>query len=75
VLLLCVFGVCDESKPDSQYAAPLAIGLTVTLGKLGVGAYTGASMNPAGTFGTAVILGDWQNHWVYWCGPCLGKCN
>lgn len=42
VLVFCVFGVCDENKPDSKYIAPLAIGLTVTLGHLGVVGYTGA---------------------------------
>lgn len=72
ILIFCVFGVCDENKPDSRYIAPLAIGLTVTLGHLGVVSYTGSSMNPARTFGTAFVGGEWQNHWVYWVGPICG---
>ncbi len=64
VLVFTVFGVCDENKPDSRFIAPLAIGLTVTLGHLGAVAFTGASMNPARTFGTAVIRNVWENHWV-----------
>ncbi|KAJ6627581.1 Aquaporin [Pseudolycoriella hygida] len=72
VLVFTVFGVCDENKADSRFVAPLAIGLTVTLGHLGFVAFTGASMNPARSFGTAVIRNSWNNHWLYWVGPILG---
>ncbi|XP_055715588.1 aquaporin AQPAe.a [Phlebotomus papatasi] len=72
VLVLTVFGVIDENKPDSKYLAPLAIGMTVTFGHLAGIRFTGASMNPARTFGSAVISGIWDNHWIYWVGPILG---
>lgn len=74
VLVFIVCGVCDENKPDSRYLAPLAIGLTVTLGHLAVVSFTGSSMNPARTFGTAFVTDNWSNHWVYWLGPILGGC-
>ncbi len=39
---------------------------------MGAVAYTGSSMNPARTFGSAIVSGDWDNHWLYWVGPILG---
>ncbi|EDW90917.1 aquaporin AQPAn.G [Drosophila yakuba] len=72
LLVLVVFGACDPHKPDSRYTAPLAIGMAVTLGHLGTIRYTGASMNPARTVGTAFATDNWTSHWVYWVGPVLG---
>jgi aquaporin-4 len=33
---------------------------------------TGASVNPARTFGPALISGFWEYHWLYWAAPILG---
>lgn len=48
------------------------VGLAVGVCILAFGPLTGASMNPARTFGPAVCGGYWQFHWVYWAAPLVG---
>lgn len=72
MLILVIFGACDKNRSDVGGSAALAIGFAVTAGHLIAVKYTGSSMNPARTFGPAVITGIWHEHWIYWAGPCLG---
>lgn len=52
---------------------PFAVGMTILmLHTVGI-KFTGASMNPARTFGPALVNQKWANHWVYWAGPLLGS--
>ena len=70
-LLITIFGVAvDKRAPKNVYG--FAIGLTVCMDILAAGALTGASMNPARSFGPALIGGFWDIHWAYWLGPILG---
>jgi aquaporin-4 len=72
LLVFTVFATCDKNRKDLAGSGPLAIGIAVTIGHLAFAPMTGVSMNTARTFGPAVILGVWENHWVYWVGPISG---
>ncbi|PNY82323.1 MIP/aquaporin family protein [Deinococcus koreensis] len=50
----------------------LIVGLTIVADILAVGPLTGAAMNPARSFGPALVSGDWNLHWLYWVGPLIG---
>lgn len=62
----------DPKKGSLGTIAPIAIGFIVGANILAGGAFDGASMNPAVSFGPAVVSWSWDNHWVYWAGPLIG---
>lgn len=70
ILVFVIFGTAVDMR--AQKSASLFIGLAVVVNILVGGPYTGASMNPARSFGPALAGGVWAHHWVYWIGPLLG---
>jgi MIP family channel proteins len=70
ILVLVVFGTAVDMRAQKMPA--LFIGATVAADILVGGPFTGASMNPARSFGPALIGGEWDHHWVYWVGPLIG---
>ncbi|KAM7499237.1 hypothetical protein LguiA_023651 [Lonicera macranthoides] len=62
----------DPKKGELGTVAPIAIGFIVGANILVGGAFDGASMNPAVSFGPAVVSWTWTHHWVYWVGPFVG---
>jgi MIP family channel proteins len=48
------------------------VGLVVVLGQLLGAPLTGASMNPARSFGPALVSGLWKDQWIFWIGPFVG---
>jgi len=69
-LVFAVFGTAVD--PHAPKVGGFAIGLTVTADILAIGPLTGASMNPARSFGPAVVSGQYEAQAVYWIGPILG---
>src|SRR5918999_2007446 len=69
-LVFIVFGTAGDPHPPP--VGGVAIGLAVTGGILAIGPLTGASMNPARSFGPAVASGIFEGQYVYWTGPIIG---
>ncbi len=71
VLMFVIISVATDTRAVGHLAA-VSIGATVALDALWGGPISGASMNPARSFGPALVAGLWNDHWVYWVGPLLG---
>jgi MIP family channel proteins len=71
VLMFVIISVATDTKAIGTPAA-LAIGFTVALDALWGGSISGASMNPARSFGPALIAGIWEHQWVYLLAPIIG---
>jgi MIP family channel proteins len=71
-LVLVVYGTAIDDRGSWKAIAGFGIGLTIMCDILMGGPLTGASMNPARTFGPALAGGYWADHIVYWIGPLLG---
>jgi MIP family channel proteins len=50
----------------------MAIGLTIAADIMAIGPLTGASMNPARSFGPAFATSIYEAQAVYWIGPIIG---
>ncbi len=70
-LMFVITAVATDTRAVGELAA-VAIGATVALDALWGGPVSGASMNPARSFGPALVAGVWSDHWVYWLGPLVG---
>jgi MIP family channel proteins len=70
-LMFVIMAVATDTRAVGA-AAAIAIGATVGLDALFGGPITGASMNPARSFGPALAGDEWHMFWVYLAGPVLG---
>lgn len=71
-LVLTVYFLAVE-KHRATFLAPIGIGISVFIAHICGTNYTGTSINPARSFGPAVITGFAGYHWIYWLGPLLGS--
>ena len=71
-LVLVVFATAVDERGTFRAIAGFGIGLTITLGILVAGPFTGAALNPARAFGPALVSGHWLNWGIYWVGPLGG---
>ena len=69
-LVFVIFGTAVDIQAPK--VGGFAIGLTVAADILAIGPLTGASMNPARSFGPAVASGIFEGQAVYWIGPIIG---
>jgi aquaporin TIP len=70
-LVFVVFATAMDPK-GLRHLAPAAIGLVILADHFVGVPLTGASMNPARSFGPALVANFWDDHWVYWLGPLIG---
>jgi len=75
LLITSVFGTAVDERGKTVKIGGFGIGLTVAFDILAGGPITGASMNPARSFGPALVMGHWQWHWLYWVAPIAGGCT
>ncbi|CAK8543845.1 unnamed protein product [Lathyrus sativus] len=79
VLVYTVFSATDPKRNarDSHVPvlAPLPIGFAVFMVHLATIPITGTGINPARSFGAAVIYNNekaWDDQWIFWVGPFIG---
>ena len=70
--VLVIMGATDQRA--AKGAAPLAIGLCLTLVHLIGIPVTNLSVNPARSTGPALVVGGWALHqlWMFWLAPLVG---
>jgi aquaporin Z len=69
-LVWAVFATAVD--PNAPKVGGFAIGLTIAADILVIGPFTGGSMNPARSFGPALVSGNWEAQAIYWIGPLIG---
>ncbi|KAL0044987.1 hypothetical protein WJX82_004240 [Trebouxia sp. C0006] len=76
LLVFVVFAATDQARAQSTahlpVLAPAGIGFAVFVCHIAAVPIDGTSINPARSFGPAVVSGTWTHHWIFWVGPFTG---
>jgi aquaporin Z len=70
-LLSVILGTASAAQNVGAIGA-LGVGGYIALAGLWSAPVSGTSMNPARSFGPALVSGDWHAYWVYAAGPLIG---
>jgi MIP family channel proteins len=70
IFVLVILRVTESGK--FGVTAFVAIPLALAAANLALAPFTGASVNPARSFGPALVGNTWTDFWVYLVGPPLG---
>jgi aquaporin Z len=71
LLVSVILGTASAAQNVGAIAA-LGVGGYIALAGLWAAPVSGVSMNPARSFGPALVSGDWRSYWVYAAGPIAG---
>ena len=71
VLVSVILGTASAAQNVGAIGA-LGVGGYIALAGLWAAPVSGTSMNPARSFGPALVSGDWTAYWVYVAGPLIG---
>jgi aquaporin Z len=71
-ILMWVILSVSTGANEKGITAGIAVGSVIAFGALFGGPISGASMNPARSFGPAVVSLHFENLWIYLTAPVLG---
>jgi glycerol uptake facilitator-like aquaporin len=73
ILTFMVFALAvDKRAPKHIYG--IGIGAALGVSVLAFGKVSGAALNPTRWLGPAIIMGAWEDVWLYTIGPISGAC-